>query len=88
VLRRDCSPDYSQEDIGEPVLEVELQPGVSRVLQHLMSHVQPLPISQDLASVHRMPCRHAAFLTAALLVRRAMPEAARPRRPRTCLCRP
>jgi hypothetical protein len=28
VLRRDCSPDYSQQDIGEPVLEVELQPGV------------------------------------------------------------
>lgn len=28
VLRRDCSPDYSQEDIGDPVLEVELQPGV------------------------------------------------------------
>lgn len=32
VLRRDCSPDYSQEDIGEPVLEVELQPGV-RLIQ-------------------------------------------------------
>lgn len=30
VLRRDCSPDHSQEDIGEPVLEVELQPGVRR----------------------------------------------------------
>ncbi len=28
LLRRDCSPDYSQDDIGEPVLEVELQPGV------------------------------------------------------------
>jgi len=28
VLRRDSSPDYSREDIGEPVLEVELQPGV------------------------------------------------------------
>lgn len=28
VLRRDSSPDYSQEDLGEPVLEVILQPGV------------------------------------------------------------
>ena len=36
VLRRDCSPDYSQEDIGEPVLEVELQPGVSRVYSMYM----------------------------------------------------
>lgn len=32
VLRRDCSPDYSQEDIGDPVLEVELQPGVHLLL--------------------------------------------------------
>ena len=28
LLRRDSSPDYSQEDLGEPVLEVVLQPGV------------------------------------------------------------
>ena len=28
LMRRDSSPDYSQEDLGEPVLEVILQPGV------------------------------------------------------------
>ena len=34
VLRRDCSPDYSDADIGDPVLEVILQPGVSAASQH------------------------------------------------------
>ena len=28
VLRRDCSPDFTDADIGDPVLEVILQPGV------------------------------------------------------------
>ena len=30
VLRRDCSPDYTDADLGDPVLEVILQPGVRR----------------------------------------------------------
>jgi len=28
MLRRDCSPDYTDADLGDPVLEVILQPGV------------------------------------------------------------
>jgi hypothetical protein len=35
-LRRECSPDYSDADIGDPVLEVILQPGVSAVLQGVL----------------------------------------------------
>lgn len=36
MLRRDSSPDYSQEDIGEPILEVILQPGVCLILDHAL----------------------------------------------------
>lgn len=47
VLRRDSSPDYSQEDIGEPVLEVILQPGVRAraqspcILRHALDIAPP-----------------------------------------------
>ena len=34
VLRRDCSPDYTDADLGDPVLEVILQPGVRPCVPH------------------------------------------------------